>query len=141
MENNLVVSSVGDLINSNAVNQKVYTTIKDVKLLFNLENKVDFKLNDCKGETIKVVDYLIKVIEKNIEKEDGTIEKETKRITLLIDDKGKSYVTASKFFNIQFIKAVSFMGDSVIKENGLLIKIVDTQVKDSKNKALSFELV
>ena len=68
MENNLVVSSVGDLINSNAVNQKVYTTIKDVKLLFNLENKVDFKLNDCKGETIKVVDYLIKVIEKNIEK-------------------------------------------------------------------------
>lgn len=141
MENNLVVSSVGDLINSNAVNQKVYTTIKDVKLLFNLENKVDFKLNDCKGETIKVVDYLIKVIEKNIEKEDGTIEKETKRITLLIDDKGKSYVTASKFFNIQFIKAVSFMGDSVIKENGLLIRIVDTQVKDSKNKALSFELV
>lgn len=141
MENNLVVSSVGDLINSNAVNQKVYTTIKDVKLLFNLENKVDFKLNDCKGETIKVVDYLIKVIEKNIEKEDGTIEKETKRITLLIDDKGKSYVTASKFFNIQFIKAVSFMGDSIIKENGLLIKIVDTQVKDSKNKALSFELV
>ena len=141
MENNLVVSSVGELINSNAVNQKVYTTIKDVKLLFNLENKVDFKLNDCKGETIKVVDYLIKVIEKNNEKEDGTIEKETKRITLLIDDKGKSYVTASKFFNIQFIKAVSFMGDSIIKENGLLIKIVDTQVKDSKNKALSFELV
>ena len=141
MENNLVVSSVGDLINSNAVNQKVYTTIKDVKLLFNLENKVDFKLNDCKGETIKVVDYLIKVIEKNIEKEDGTIEKETKRITLLIDDKGKSYVTASKFFNIQFIKVVLFMGDSVIKNDGLLIKIVDTQVKDSKNKALSFELV
>ena len=33
------------------------------------------------------------------------------------------------------------MGDSVIKNDGLLIKIVDTQVKDSKNKALSFELV
>lgn len=141
MENNLVVSNVGDLMNSNTTNQKVFTTIKDVKLIFNLDNNVDFKLNDCKGETIKVVDYLIKVIEKDVTDENGNVTKETKRITLLIDDKGKSYVTASKYFNIQFIKAVSFMGESDIKENGLLIKIVDTPVKNSKNKALSFELV
>ena len=141
MENNLVVSNIGDLMNSNSVNQKVFTTIKDVKVLFNLENKVDYKLNDCKGETIKVVDYLVKLIEKEVTNEDGTVTKENKRITLLIDDKGKSYVTASKFFNIQFIKAVAFLGENELKENGLIIKIVDTKVKNSNNKALSFELV
>ena len=141
MENNeLVVSSVNDLTLSNSSKQKIFTTIKDVKLLFNLENKVDYKLNDCKGETIKVVDYLVKLIEKDVENEDGTITKENKRITLLIDDKGKSYVTASKYFNIQFIKMIQFLGESEIKD-GIIIKIVDTAVKNSKNKALSFELV
>ena len=141
MENSLVVSNVGELINSNSVNQKVYTTIKDMKLIFNLESNVDYKLNDCKGETIKVVDYLVKLIEKDITPTDGVSAKETKRITILIDDKGKSYVTASKYFNIQFIKAVSIMGDDELKNNGLIIKIIDTTVKNSKNKALSFELV
>ena len=141
MENSLVVNNVGELISSNSVNQKVHTTIKDLKLLFNLESSVDYKLNDCKGETIKVVDYLVKLIEKDIENEDGTVTKENKRITILIDDKGKSYVTASKYFNIQFIKAVAFLGEDELKNNGLIIKIVDTTVKNSKNKALSFELV
>ena len=141
MENSLVVSNVGELINSNSVNQKVYTTIKDMKLIFNLESNVDYKLNDCKGETIKVVDYLVKLIEKDVTPDDGVTTKETKRITILIDDKGKSYVTASKYFNIQFIKAVSIMGDDELKNNGLIIKIIDTTVKNSKNKALSFELV
>ena len=141
MENNeLVVSSVSDLTLSNSAKQKIFTTIKDVKLLFNLENKVDYKLNDCKGETIKVVDYLVKLIEKDVQNEDGTITKENKRITLLIDDKGKSYVTASKYFNIQFIKMIQFLGEDEIKD-GIIIKIVDTDVKNSKNKALSFELV
>ena len=141
MENSLVVNNVGELISSNSVNQKGHTTIKDLKLLFNLESSVDYKLNDCKGETIKVVDYLVKLIEKDIENEDGTVTKENKRITILIDDKGKSYVTASKYFNIQFIKAVAFLGEDELKNNGLIIKIVDTTVKNSKNKALSFELV
>ena len=141
MENNeLVVSSVNDLTLSNEVKQKIFTTIKDVKLLFNLENKVDYKLNDCKGETIRVVDYLIKLIEKDVIGEDGNITKENKRITLLIDDKGKSYVTASKYFNIQFIKMIQFLGEEELKD-GIIIKIIDTSIKNSKNKALSFELV
>ena len=140
MENSLVVNNVGELGFSNST-IKSYTTIKDIKLLLNLDNKVDYKLNDCKGETIKVVDYLIKVIEKDVKDEEGNVTKETKRITLLIDDKGKSYVTASKVFNIQFIKTVSFIGDKELQDNGLIIKIIDVPVKNSKNKALSFELV
>lgn len=141
MENNeLVKSTVNDLQISNNLTQKIYTTIKDVKLLFNLDSKVDYKLNDCKGETIKVVDYLIKIIEKDVTDEEGNITKDVKRITLIIDDQGKSYVTASKYFNIQFIKLIQFIGDEEIKK-GLIIKIIDTPVKNSNNKALAFELV
>lgn len=138
--NELVVSNVNDLTLSNSSKSKIFTTIKDVKLLFNLENKVDYKLNDCKGESIKVVDYLVKLIEKDVQNDDGTVTKENKRITLLIDDKGKSYVTASKVFNIQFIKMIQFLGEDELKD-GVIIKIVETSIKNSKNKALSFELV
>ena len=41
----------------------VFTTITDSKTIFNLENTCDYKINDCKGEVIRVKDVLIKVIE------------------------------------------------------------------------------
>ena len=76
-----------------------------------------------------------------VDEETGEIikDKEYKRVTILIDDKGKSYVTASKMFNIQFLKLISVMGE--IGEDGVIIKIKNVAVKNSSNKALGFELV
>lgn len=147
-KNDLMVSDINELAFSNKSDRKIFTTIDDPKMLFNLESVTDYKINDCKGETIKVKDFMIKVIEKELEnpivnEETGEVEqtKEYKKITILIDDEGKSYVTASKMFANQFIKAIQYFGEDRIKNEGLLIKIIDRPIKDSSNKALGFELV
>ena len=126
--------------------QNVYTTINDAKVIFNLENSCDYKLNDCKGESIRVKDVLIKLIETPLDEpiEDeitGEVkDTEYKKITILIDDAGKSYVTASKMFTNQLLRYIKMFGIESIK-NGLEIKIIERAVKNSSNKALGFELV
>lgn len=145
-KNEIMVTNVNELGFGASANQKILTSVKDMKVLFNLDSSVDYKLNDCIGETIKVTDYVVKVFEKEmkepiVDEETGEIikDKEYKRVTILIDDKGKSYVTASKMFNIQFLKLISVMGE--IGEDGVIIKIKNVAVKNSSNKALGFELV
>lgn len=123
-------------IESNKSTQKILTSIKDPKIIFNLDNSCDFKLNECKGQMIRVVDVLIKIIETKIDEENS----EFKKITILIDDQGKSYLTASKMFCNQLMKYITMFGiDSINK--GLEIKIIERPVKNSSNKALGFELV
>lgn len=143
----LVVSSINDITNVTRSKTSVFTTIKDNKQLFNLETNVDSKINDCVGETIRVKDVLIKMIETPLEEpilnEAGEIEREFeyKKITILIDDNKKSYVTASKVFANDFIKYISMVGMDDFIKNGVDIKIIKKNVKNSSNQALSFELV
>ena len=123
-------------IQTNKSKQTIHTSIKDPKLIFNLDNNCDYKLNECKGQLLRVKDVLIKIIETPLE----TGEIEYKKITILIDDQNKSYVTASKMFTNQLIRYVEMFGIDSIK-NGLEIKIIERPVKNSSNKALGFELV
>ena len=124
----------------------VFTTITDGKLLFNLENHCDFKLNDCKGEVIRIKDVLIKVISTPLDEpevdENGNVikDKEIKKVCILIDDAGKSYVTGSKMFTNQMMRYIGYNGIVPIQE-GLEIKIIERDVKGSSNKALGFDLV
>ena len=132
----LVVNNTNFEIQNNKSTQTIHTSITDPKVIFNLDNSCDFKLNDCKGEMIRVKDVLIKIIETKIDEENS----EFKKITILIDDKGKSYLTASKMFTNQLLKYISMFGIESIKK-GLDIKIIERPVKNSSNKALGFELV
>lgn len=125
----------------------VFTTITDSKTIFNLENTCDYKINDCKGELIRVKDVLIKVIETplaepEVNEETGEIIRDTeyKKVCILIDDNGKSYVTGSKMFTNQMMRYINMFGVEEI-ENGLEIRVVERAVKNSGNKALGFELV
>ena len=125
----------------------VFTTITDSKTIFNLENTCDYKINDCKGEVIRVKDVLIKVIETplaepEVNEETGEIirDSEYKKVCILIDDNGKSYVTGSKMFTNQMMRYINMFGVEEI-ENGLEIRVVERAVKNSGNKALGFELV
>ena len=61
-ETGLMIKDFGELENTGKSKTDVFTTITDSKLLFNLDNHCDYKLNDCKGEVIRVKDILIKVI-------------------------------------------------------------------------------
>lgn len=141
------VQSFGVMKQTSKTKQDIFTNITDQKKIFNLENNVDEKLNNCKGEKLRIVDVLIKRIEKPLDEpelnpETGEIirDREIKMITILIDDTGKSYVTASKSFAFQMINYINMFGIENI-EKGLEIKITDKAVKNSSNRALAFELV
>ena len=147
-EKSLMINDVNNLTIGGNAKVDTYTNLQDKKQIFNLDSKVDFKINDCIGDTICVRGVLIKNISKKMvtpeTNEEGVIIKDTeyKRVCILIDNEGKSYVTGSNLFTIQMIKYLQLFGLSEIEsENGLLIKIVNKEIKNSSNKALGFELV
>lgn len=145
-ETGLMIKDFGELENAGRSKTDVFTTITDSKLLFNLDNHCDYKLNDCKGEVIRVKDILIKVIKTPLDEpevdENGVVTKdmEIKKVCILIDDEGKSYVTGSKMFTNQMVRYIGYNGIQSIQE-GLEIKIIERDVKGTSNKALGFDLV
>lgn len=142
----LQVNNLNNVMNIGKSKVNCFTTLEDTKKIFNLENSCDYKINECKGEMIRVKDVLIKVIEReleepNVNEETGEIQdKEFKKVCILIDEAGKSYVTASKMFTNRMLRYLDMFGIESIK-NGLDIKITEVSVKGSSNKALSFEVV
>lgn len=131
--NDVVIKGFGELNNARKSKQSIYTSIKDEKIIFNLLNtECDFKLNECENKEIKVKNVLIKVIETPSDNDEVIF----KKITILIDDNDKSYVTASKMFANQLM---DYLQNDIDKE--FTIKIIKRSVKNSPNKALGFELV
>lgn len=120
----------------------IFTNIKDNKKIFNLDSNIDYLLNDCENECIRVKEVLIKRFEKELEEpvineQTGElIEKEIKMCCILIDDQDKSYVTGSKIFTIQMMRYIQNFG---INEKGFEIKIIKVKMNDGK--ALKFELM
>ena len=146
MENNsIVLKDMKDLeLNESSTKMNYYTSIdpSDIKTLYNLDNgECDYRLNDCKGQSIRVKNILIKNFDKYKDDEGNTLEKPiNKKVTILIDDQDKTYVTASKMFAIQMLRFVERFGIEAIT-SGLDIKIIEKEIKGSKNKGLGFELI
>lgn len=146
----IVVSNVNELRSANASKVKVFTSldVTDTKAIFNLENKeADFKINDCVDQSIRMVDVYIKTFEKKLEEpeideETGEVIKDTeyKKVCVIIDDQGKSYVTASKTFTLEMMNYLALFGIDKIHE-GVEIKFIKKAVRNSANKALGFELL
>lgn len=153
-EKSLILNDMEEILTSSGSNQKVFTTIQDKKVLFNLESQVDYRINDCVGQKIRIKDILMKTIEKEVDKKDetgnlvinqetGEIEKEKtyKIITILIDDAGKSYVTASKTFAMQLRNYIAYFGlEKIYNKEGIGIEITQKPMKTG-NKALSFKIL
>ena len=145
----MVVANVSELSGKRNSDTRVFTTLdldKDKKKIFNLENNCDFRINDCKGQSLRVVDVMIKSIQKKlsepvVDEETGEVKEfEFKKVCILIDDQGKSYVTASKLFTLQMARYLELFGIESIKE-GLEIRIIEKPIKGSNNKSLGFELL
>ena len=140
------IMSFDDLRKSSSTKCDIYTNIDDKKKLFNLESKVDFLLNDCENEMIRVKGVLIKMYTKPLKEpvldgETGEVLKETEHTmsTILVDDNGKSYATGSKMFAIQLMRFIQNYGLEEI-DKGMEIKIVKNKTQNG-NKALGFEWV
>ena len=122
----------------------IQSTIEDPKILFNLEDHVDFKLNDMENKEINVVDVVVKTYEKDVPEKineyTGELETvERSMVTILIDDTNTSYVTASKLFAMRIIQLVQMYGVNKIHE-GIKIRITKTEHKNG-NKKLGFEVI
>lgn len=146
-ENYSIKGFEGRKTNSNTITE-VRTNITDPKQLFNLENNVDYMLNDCEGQTIRVSKVLIKIFEKPmkepiIDEETGEVlkDKEYSMSCVIVDEDGKSYATGSKTFTIALNKYMSMQANLGIKEETFDIKVIKKKVGEKGNKALSFELV
>lgn len=142
-----LIQSFNALRKDSQTKKEMFTNITDEKTIFNLENNVDYRLNDCKGERIKVKAIMFKKfttpLDEPVVDVNGEVvkEAETKMVTILIDDQGKSYVTASKTFGFDMQKYVLTFGTEKMESEGVDIEICEKQVKNSPNKALSFQLV
>ena len=144
----MVVSGFNGLQSKTKTKCYIQTNMTDQKKMFNLESHIDYKLNECKGEMIRVTEVMIKTYEKPlkepvIDEETGEIikDKEIKRVCILIDDQGKSYVTGSSIFTLAMLKYINMFGTHAMEDEGVEIRIIETAVKNSSNKALGFELV
>ena len=144
---NYIVTDFSGLGRNTSTKTEVFTNITDQKQLFNLENNVNYMLNDCEGETIRVKDILIKRYEKPLADriiDDATGEiikdKEVTMSCVLVDEAGKSYATGSKTFTIQLMRFLQRKTAMLDTEN-FDIKIIKKKVGEKGNKALSFELV
>lgn len=147
-ETGMMVSGFNQMQNKSNTKCYIQTNMTDQKKMFNLESHIDYKLNDCRGEMIRVTEVMIKTYEKPlkepvVDEETGEIvkDKEIKRVCILIDDQGKSYVTGSSIFTMQMLKYINMFGTQGMEDEGVEIRIVETAVKNSSNKALGFELV
>lgn len=154
-ENNLVerevkneimpVNDIGNLDVINDSDRVTFTTITDKKQIFNLGTKVDYKLNECENKELFVTDVLIKTFrheETDFNDDTGVVDTNItfSKVCILIDDKGKSYVTGSKMFTNQMIDYIRMFGTDDIK-SGVKIKIVKNKMSNSDNKYLAFELL
>ena len=125
-----------------------YTNISDSKELFNLQAHVDFILNDCVGEKIRVKKALIRTFDKAlkepiVDEETGEIIRSSERSVscVLVDEAGKSYATGSKTFTYNLMNYLGdFGGAKELEEKGIEIEIIKVPTP-SGNKALSFKLL
>ena len=153
-ENNLIVVDEGNTQIQSFSNYRTasksqvatFSNITDKKKLFNLKTNVDFRINDCVGESIRVKEVLIKrwikPLEEPITYDDGTTKDyEVSVSCVLVDDNGKSYATGSKKFTKDLIDYLTECdGETELKEKGIEIKIINVATPNG-NKALSFELI
>ena len=153
MENELmkVEENVKDLSSfrrSGSVDVGTFTNIEDKKELFNLQSHVDFILNDCVGEKLRIKKVLIRTFDKPmkepvVDEETGEVLKEIERSVscVLIDESGKSYATGSKTFTYNLMNYLAdFDGAKELETTGVAIEIIKVPTPLG-NKALSFKLV
>lgn len=141
------IQDFGSLQTQTDIVSDIFTNIKDAKQIFNLNSNVDFLLNDCVGEKIRVKDVLIKrylkpMKEPVIDDETGEVikDQEMTMSTVLVDTEGKSYATGSKIFGIQIMQYLQMFATKQ-GFDPFEIMIIKKAIKGSSNKALGFELV
>lgn len=117
------------------------TNLTNAKEIYKLENIDCEKLNDNKGKELTIENFIIKTIEKApvYDEEQKLVEQYEIKVITILNCKEGNYVTASRFFSNQLIDYINRFGLEEVKD--LKIRVIEKDVKNSKNRALGFELV
>ena len=142
------VTDFSQVSGNSKVEVETLSNIKDSKEMFNLSNHADTRINECIGEKIRMKKVLINkyykpLKEPVVDEETGEIIKDTEMSVscVIVDDNGKSYATGSKTFTFDLIKYLSTYGGAKDLDKGIEIKIIQKSIKNSPNKALTFEVI
>lgn len=122
-------------------NEKVFTNLKpetkqEKQQMFNMLSRCDGRLNDIENQILNVVGYYIQQI---VRKDKETREPHNGIRTIIVTDEGKSYVTMSSYFGLQFMRLVKTFGDDI--KDGIKIKIIKVSKAGSEGQILQFEIV
>lgn len=114
-------------------------SMKERKELFNALENCDVKLNDIVGQKVKVKNLFIQEYPRT-DKVTGEPISNGHR-TIIFDETGKTYVTASNYFFVSISKLINAIGTPDTWEEPIEIEIVKRAVGSSSNQCLSFKLV
>ena len=141
------VMSLADYRKASGTEVGTFSNISSPKEIFNLSNNVDFKLNDCVGEKLRVKKILIRrfiksLAEPIVNEETGEIiENEIKVSCVLVDENGKSYATGSKIFTYKLINYLEECGGDVeLQSSGIEIEIVKNPMENGRS-SLGFKVI
>lgn len=122
-------------------NEKVFTNLnpetkQEKQQMFNMLSRCDGRINDIENQILNVVGYYVQQI---IRKDKETGESRNGIRTIIVTDEGKSYVTMSSYFGLQFMRLVKTFGDDI--KDGIKIKIIKVSKAGSEGQILQFEIV
>ena len=126
------VSGFNEITRTSKTNCYIETNIQDQKKIFNLDTHVDEKLNDCKGEMIRVKQVLIKTFEKPLA--EPVIDEETgeeREVGLISAEEGTfSSISGTAIKGLDLI--IDYMGDLAADQE---TEAVTVQVKVNVGKS------
>lgn len=130
----------------NTIERECYTTVdlntEEARVdLFNATESADVLLNDIVGQQIVIKDiYIEKNPIKEVDDETGEVTfNGVKYRTILFDDKGQTYATASYGVYNSIRKMLDLLGVSLISK-GIKVEVIKVPTQDGKQK-LSLKLV
>lgn len=113
---------------------------KNVDMLLNSMQEVDFKLNECINKEIEVVGCMATEREEDsVNEESGEVITRKKHVLMLFDKNGKSYVTGSNACYMSFVTIVSLKGMPT-KDKPLVLIPIKTDAKEKGHSYLRLKL-
>ena len=115
-------------------NKQLYTSLsfeseEDRKLLFKISENADTRVSENLNKPIALKHVFLQRYDK-INEETGELEKKTR--TILVDDKNKSYASASRGLYNSLLKFMSIVGRPDQWSAPMMIKVVEVQLSKGK---------
>lgn len=136
MENQMMSSSMVSQDNAKQYYSIQPTTKAQAVVVYNAVNNPDYRISDFINKTIEVEHVLIEMVELANEK---TGEIESVPRTVLLDNKGKSYVAVSFGVYNSMKRVIQMFGEPAAWDGPIKIEV--KQIKKGENSILTLSII